>query len=342
MNFGGVRVVQEPLAFLFLGRFTRRKVFQRENDLGGFQLAPGFANQLERSAFASRQIDDFIAGDIKRTGQRAGLAQQILDVVAEDQTRNKSIGTQFVDSGRAQIRRMRLQPPVEGTEIAGKCATLTGRDVRRRLLEEELRVPVFGRSSSGVDLTDAGTIFLKYVQETEKSRAAVMEKLQAPIGLLTGILRLGSSMTIASYYLPDVLVGFKAKHAAVKCEVVEGNTDLILGLLLDQRIELGLVERPCRRRAIQVRPCYQDEIIWVAAPFDRLAKVKNPSTKALLERPIISRELGSRTRRVMELALRQQGCSLSRLHIEQELPSTEAINRMVAAGAGIGYVSRLR
>ena len=27
--------------------------------------------------------------------------------------------------------------------------------------------------------------------------------------------------------------------------------------------------------------------------------------------------------------------------IEQELPSTEAIKRMVAAGAGIGYVSRL-
>jgi DNA-binding transcriptional LysR family regulator len=114
-----------------------------------------------------------------------------------------------------------------------------------------------------------------------------------------------------------------------------------LGLLLDQRIELGLVEGPCRRREIRVRPFYQDEVIWIAAPFDPLAKVKNPSTKALLERPIISRELGSGTRRVMELALRQQGCSLSRLRIEQELSSTEAIKRMVAAGAGIGYVSRL-
>src|ERR1700719_2095581 len=71
MNFGGVRVVQEPLAFLLLRRFTRREVSQRENDLGGFQLAPGFANQLERSAFASRQIDDFISDDIKPTGQRA-------------------------------------------------------------------------------------------------------------------------------------------------------------------------------------------------------------------------------------------------------------------------------
>jgi LysR family transcriptional regulator, transcriptional activator of the cysJI operon len=210
-----------------------------------------------------------------------------------------------------------------------------------KLLEEEARVPVFVRSSSGVVLTEAGMTLLKHVQETEKARAAVMATLQAPAGLLTGSLRLGSSTTIVSYYLPDVLVGFKAKHAAVKCEVVEGNTEFILGLLLDQRIELGLVEGPCRRREIQVRPFYQDEVIWLAAPFDPLAKVKNPSPKALLERPIISRELGSGTRRVVDLALRRQGYSLSRLRIEQELPSTEAIKRMVAAGAGIGYVSRL-
>ena len=210
-----------------------------------------------------------------------------------------------------------------------------------KLLEEELRVALFVRSSSGVALTEAGMILLKHAQETEKARAAVLAKLQAPVGLLTGSLRLGSSMTIASYYLPEVLVGFKATHAAVKCDVLEGNTDFILGLLLDQRIDLGLVEGPCRRREIQVRPFYQDEVIWVAAPCDPLAKVKNPSPQALLERPIISRELGSGTRRVMELALRRQGCALSRLRIEQELPSTEAIKRMVAAGAGIGYASRL-
>ncbi len=210
-----------------------------------------------------------------------------------------------------------------------------------KLLEEELRVPLFVRSSTGVALTDAGTILLQYVQATEKSRAAMMEKLRGPAGVLAGRLRLGASMTIASYYLPEILVGFRARHASVTCDVVEGNTDIIVGLLLDQRIELGLVEGPCRRREIQVRPFYEDEIIWIAAPSDALAKMKNVTPKALLERPVISRELGSGTRRVVELALRQEGIPLSRLRIEQELPSTEAIKRMVAAGAGIGYVSRL-
>src|ERR1700738_443845 len=73
-----------------------------------------------------------------------------------------------------------------------------------KLLEEELRVPLFVRSSTGVVLTDAGTIFLKHVQETEKSRAAVMEKLQAPVGLLTGSLRLGTGR----YSLKPTLKGY--------------------------------------------------------------------------------------------------------------------------------------
>src|ERR1700734_3832568 len=133
MNFGVIRVVHEPLTFLFLRRLTRRKVSQREDDLGGFQLVSGFTNQLERSIFASRQIDDFITDDIKRTGHRAGGAQQILDVVAEDQTWNKCIWTQFMDSSRDQIGRMCLQPSVEVPDIVGKRAHLISRDVEEML-----------------------------------------------------------------------------------------------------------------------------------------------------------------------------------------------------------------
>jgi LysR family transcriptional regulator, transcriptional activator of the cysJI operon len=210
-----------------------------------------------------------------------------------------------------------------------------------KLLEGELRLPLFVRSSHGVTLTDAGTIFLKHVQETEKERATILEQLQAPVGKLAGSLRLGGSMTIVSYFLSETLLAFKAKYPDVTCTVIEGNTDFILGLLLDQRIDVGLVEGPCRRREVQAHPFYQDEIIWIAAPSDALAASKKVTVQNLVERPIVSREQGSGTRKVVEAALRQQGISLAELNIIQELPSTEAIKRMVAAGAGIGYASRL-
>jgi DNA-binding transcriptional LysR family regulator len=210
-----------------------------------------------------------------------------------------------------------------------------------KLLEDELRLPLFVRSSSGVALTEAGITFLRHVQETERSRALVLEQLQAPVGQLAGRLRIGSSMTIASYYLPQVLVDFKRKYPLVTCDVIEGNTDFIMSQLLDQKIEVGLVEGPCKRREIRAQSFYHDEIIWIASPSDALAKNKQPNIKMLLTRPVVSRELGSGTRKVMELALRQQGIPISRMNIIQELPSTEAIKRMVSSGFGIGYASRL-
>lgn len=210
-----------------------------------------------------------------------------------------------------------------------------------KLLEEELRLPLFVRSSHGVALTDAGAIFLKHVQRIEKERAAILQQLQAPAGRLAGELRLGGSLTIVSYFLPEILLAFKAKYPDVTCTVIEANTDFILGLLLDQRIDIGLVEGPCHRREIQVRSFYEDEIIWITSPGDVLARAKKVTARQLVARPLISRELGSGTRRVVETALRHRGISLGRLDIVQEMPSTEAIKRMVAAGGGIGYASRL-
>ncbi|HEX4139286.1 MAG TPA: LysR family transcriptional regulator [Candidatus Methylacidiphilales bacterium] len=210
-----------------------------------------------------------------------------------------------------------------------------------KLLEEELQRPLFVRSRTGVTLTDAGVIFLRHVQETEKARASVLERLQGPAGNVTGTLRLGSSRTVTAYYLPRLLVSFYARHPSVTCEMTLGNTDFVIGLMLEQRLDAALVEGPCRRREIHAQPFYKDEIIWVAAPSDPLLKNKTVAPKLMLERPLVIREVGSGTRRVMEMALRQRGVSLSSLRVKQEMPSTEAIKRMVAAGAGIAYVSRL-
>lgn len=56
--------------------------------------------------------------------------------------------------------------------------------------------------------------------------------------------------------------------------------------------------------------------------------------------PLIMRENGSGTRRVVEDALKKNGLKLSALHIVMELDSTEAIKTAVEADLGIGFVSR--
>jgi DNA-binding transcriptional LysR family regulator len=56
--------------------------------------------------------------------------------------------------------------------------------------------------------------------------------------------------------------------------------------------------------------------------------------------PLLMREQGSGTRRVVELALEKAGLKLKSLKIALELDSTEAIKSAVEAGLGVGFASR--
>ena len=210
-----------------------------------------------------------------------------------------------------------------------------------RLLEESLGVPLFVRSTKGMILNQAGIVYLRHVQEVSRAHEDMARYLQAPTGNLTGRLRLGSNKTVLAYCLPEILARFRNRYPAVTCDVIDGNTDTIIGALLDQRIDLAVIEGPCRRPEIQIQPFLEDDIIWIASPSDPLAKVRRPSVKSVLARPLIQREVGAGSRQFMEQALRQLRLPLDRLNLVQEIPSPEAIKRLVAAGLGISYVFRI-
>jgi DNA-binding transcriptional LysR family regulator len=210
-----------------------------------------------------------------------------------------------------------------------------------QLLEGELRVPLFTRSASGMILTQAGVVYLQHVQEVAQAHERVAQHLRAPAGVLTGRLRLGTNKTLLAYYLPDILAVFKKRFPSVTCEILDGNTDTIIGALLDQHIDLALIEGPCQRPELQKRTFLEDEIIWIAAPGDPIAQVERPTVREVLRRPVILRELGAGSRQFMEEALQQLRVPMERLNVVQEIPSPEAIKRLVAAGVGVSYVFRL-
>lgn len=210
-----------------------------------------------------------------------------------------------------------------------------------QLLEAQLRVPLFVRSGKGMVLNDSGIIYLQHVQQIAKAHEDIAQHLQAPSGLLTGRLRLGSNKTILAYCLPEILARFKTRYPSVICEIIDGNTDTIIGALIDQRIDLAVIEMPCRRPEIQMRAFLEDEIIWIASPNNPLAKRFQPTAAEVLRQPVIVREVGAGSRQFMEQTLRRLRIPLERQNIVQEIPSPEAIKRLVAAGLGISYVFRI-
>jgi LysR family transcriptional regulator, transcriptional activator of the cysJI operon len=210
-----------------------------------------------------------------------------------------------------------------------------------KALEEELGVRLFDRTGQQIALTAGGQVLRKYALQLCDVCAEAEEALSALRGETGGRLALGASTTIAQYLLPRLAGEFLARNPGVQLSMTMSNSAGVVSALLENRIALGLIEGPCGRTDLKVEPFLEDEIVLVAPPSHEWVDAGTPvPPRALAEAPLIMREHGSGTRQIIEDALSKAMVSRKQLRIAMELDSSEAIKSAVAAGLGVGFVSR--
>lgn len=209
-----------------------------------------------------------------------------------------------------------------------------------KALEEDIGVQLFDRTGVGVALTEAGKVLLRYARQANALFVLAEQETAALSGDHAGQFALGASTTIAQYVLPRLLGEFSREHPRVHCTMISGNTEQIVSAVEEQKIELGLIEGPARSRDVKTEPFLEDELVLIVSAGHEWAEAKSISCSLIAAAPMLMRERGSGTRRVVEMALARQGIKASSLQIVMELDSTEAIKSAVEAGLGIGFVSR--
>ena len=207
-----------------------------------------------------------------------------------------------------------------------------------KTLEQELNTQLFDRGGSRITLTDAGRTLLKHSKKMAAIAAAAERELAQLKGEEQGALRIGASTTIAQYLLPKLAGDFARMHPQVSFSVVSANTEKIADLMLKGEIPLGLVEGPVLRRGIRSEPFLTDEIVAILPARHEWAGQILTIAQVAAE-PLIFRERGSGTRRVVETALEKAGVVTKKLRVAMELDSTEAIKAAVEEGLGVGFVS---
>jgi DNA-binding transcriptional LysR family regulator len=112
-----------------------------------------------------------------------------------------------------------------------------GLSTQIRRLEEELGVKLFERHTRGVDLTDAGRVFL------ERARAALAAAEDAKAAVsdlesgLVGAIRLGLATEARSQLVPSLLERFGASRPDVEITVIESHGGTLLRDLRDKRLD---------------------------------------------------------------------------------------------------------
>jgi molybdate transport repressor ModE-like protein len=206
-------------------------------------------------------------------------------------------------------------------------------------LEAAVGVKLVERHGRASRLTGAGEVVAIHAQRVLDTLEGMHEDLRALAAAERGTLALAASTTPGTYVLPAVLRRFADRHPGIDVDVVIGSSTWVAERVAHRDVQLGVAGEVDLPEGVIAEAFLDDEIVGIAAPGDRTAlRGRRAQIRTLAQRTLLVRELGSSTRSVSERYLARAGYRPAK---RWELDSNEAIKRSVAAGLGVGFVSRL-
>ena len=208
-----------------------------------------------------------------------------------------------------------------------------------KALEEQFGIPLFHRGGGRISLTPSGAALLPFAEQMKQLSDLGVAAVANAHGQQGGELSLGASQTIAQYLLPTFIAAFLRENPQVHITARSGNTDEMLGALTCGAIQLALLEGPEQRTDVHIEPFMEDHMVLVVPAGHEWAG-QMISADQLKAEPLLTREFGSGSRRVVEQALVGAGVRTKDLFIRMQLDSTEGLLNAVEAGLGVTFVSR--
>lgn len=205
--------------------------------------------------------------------------------------------------------------------------------VALRELEEHYGVRMFERYAKHLYVTPAGQQMYQYAKHLvnlmEEAEDAICSQGEA------GTLRVGSSITIATRFLPEYVRRFKELYPQMQVQVKVDNTDTIARMVLDNQIDLGLVEGQVHSPYIQAQPYSGDRLVLVCSPRHPYAGFCRVAPEVLAVEDMLLREKGSAGRDLFDSLMERRGV---RIEPAWESVSTQALVRAVQADLGVAVL----
>ena len=211
-----------------------------------------------------------------------------------------------------------------------------------KLLQTFVGEPLYERKGHQIELTAAGEGLLRYADKIDSCYTQALEYVRNLQKISTGVIRIGATMTIASYYLPKFVVELQTNYAGVQVFMKTLDTAGTIDNLYS--LDLGFIEGSLQGIELssnyQVIPWQQDEIVLVIPEGHVLTTqyIDFVPLDVFAQHQIIWREQSSGGRQVVEAALSEAGISAP---VNIEVTGVSAVKESVRAGLGIGFSSSL-
>ena len=208
-----------------------------------------------------------------------------------------------------------------------------------RSLEERLGTQLLDRSGRRVEPTEAGLRLYRGAQRMLALEEQLLDDLAEPDGPLRGTLEIGASTGPAAIVLPLLLCRFQRENVELRVHLSVSDTQSVVELVADRRLELGIVGAARRHRSVTFEPFFRDEVILACPPGHPFAG-RTVGLDELPEGPLILMQQGAGVRQMVEDELRKSGRRLRDLDAPLELGLQESVRSAVQGGFGVGFISR--
>lgn len=223
---------------------------------------------------------------------------------------------------------------------AGEYLNLSQPSVSKHIknLENYFKVILINRSvkQKSIFITESGQILYKRAKEILNLLSITYHDVNQVSNSITGHLKIGASLTIGEYLLPNFLALFSQKYPDIDVEIFIENTSIVSTHVKDFLLDIGLIEGTSSSPYFIQEYFFEDKMV-LALPY-KSPLLHNFSFNKLQNQKWIVREDGSGTRDYLDMFLSVKEIVPKSMMV---FGSNYAVKESVRNNLGITIVSNL-
>ena len=208
-------------------------------------------------------------------------------------------------------------------------------------IEKELDTVLLNRMSKGVTPTKAGDIVYQHAIDIINLYDSMKYKIDEHKGNIEGRLEIASSSVPRRHLLPQLIYGFRKEHPLVTFSIIDVDSSKVVQNILNGYIDFGFVGAVFEEANLEYIGVMDDSLVFVTPSNIYADKIEMSSISItdIIRQPLILREEGSGTGKVLNDALEHKGVKPNQLLVSAIVADIETIKRMISLGTGSSFLS---
>src|SRR5208282_1278015 len=157
---------------------------------------------------------------------------------------------------------------------------------RVHALEDSLGVKLFTRARSNLSLSPAGKALRPHAEQVLRTVALARQAVHEIQPAAGGALRIAASLSVCTYFLPDVMKDYQMENPNVMVTLRSGNSMQVLKMVLDGEADLGFA-RSLNHPEVETTTLRDDPLMLVGDPTHPAVKKRRVRLEEIESWPLI-------------------------------------------------------